>query len=98
MLNSFWGKCGEKTNKSKVEQVVQTLRVCTDEVLEVVYQQTEDNDAPNPKTNIFIACFTAYHARLKLYRYLKKLNEQVFYYDTDSVIYKWRDGQSNQEP
>ena len=109
MLNSFWGKFGERTNKSKTEQVkqpaqlyrlltdaanhVQTLRVCTDEVLEVVYQQTEDNDMPSAKTNIFIACFTTCHARLKLYSYLHRLQTQVLYYDTDSVIYAWRPGQ-----
>ena len=109
MLNSFWGKFGQKTNKSKVEQVkqpaqlyrlltdaanhVQTIRVCTDEVLEVVYHQTEDNDMPSAKTNIFIACFTTCWARLKLYSYLHRLQHQVLYYDTDSVIYAWKEGQ-----
>ena len=109
MLNSFWGKFGERTNKSKVEQVkqpsqlyrlltdsanaIQTIRLCTDEVLEVVYKQTNDNDLPSAKTNIFIAAFTTCWARLKLYSYLQTLGEQVLYYDTDSVIYLWRPGQ-----
>ena len=109
MLNSFWGKFGERTNKSKVLQLkqphelfniltdgandVQSLRVCTDDILEVVYKQTPENDPPNPKTNIFIAAFTTCHARLKLYSYLHRLKEQVLYYDTDSVIYAWRPGQ-----
>ena len=109
MLNSFWGKFGEKTNKSKVEQVVQphqlykiitdsandvqALRLCTDDVLEVVFKQTEDNDLPSDRTNIFIAAFTTCWARLKLYSYLERLGEQVLYYDTDSVIYSWSPGQ-----
>ena len=109
MLNSFWGKFGERTNKSKVLQVktphelfniltdsannVQSLRLCTDDILEVVFNQTPDNDMPNPKTNIFIACFTTCWARLKLYSYLQTLGEQVLYYDTDSVIYRWKEGQ-----
>ena len=109
MLNSFWGKFGERTNKSKVLQLknphelfniltdsanhIQRLRICTDDILEVVYQQTSANDMPNPKTNIFIACFTTCWARLKLYSYLHTLGEQVLYYDTDSVIYKWHPGQ-----
>ena len=108
MLNSFWGKFGERTNKSKTLQVktphelfnilsdsanIQTLRICTDEVLEVVFKQTEANDLPNPKTNIFIACFTTCWARLKLYSYLHSLQQQVLYYDTDSVIYTWKEGQ-----
>ena len=109
MLNSFWGKFGERTNKSKVLQVknphelynimtdsanhVQTLRICTDEVLEIVYRQTDDNAQPSNKTNIFIAAFTTCWARLKLYSYLHRLQEQVLYYDTDSVIYTWSPGQ-----
>ena len=32
-------------------------------------------------------------ARLKLYSYLHRLREQVLYYDTDSVIYTWKEGQ-----
>ena len=109
MLNSFWGKFGERTNKSKVEQVkqpsqlyrlltdsandIQTIRICTEEVLEVVYKQTNDNDLPSAKTNIFIAAFTTCWARLKLYSYLHRLQDQVLYYDTDSVIYSWKEGQ-----
>ena len=109
MLNSFWGKFGERTNKSKVLQVktphelfniltdsanhVQSLRLCTDELMEVVFKQTPANDLPNPKTNIFIACFTTCWARLKLYSYLHRLQDQVLYYDTDSVIYRWKEGQ-----
>ena len=109
MLNSFWGKFGERTNKSKVLQLkqphelfniltdsanhVQTLRICTDDILEVVYKQTDANDMPNAKTNIFIACLTTCHARLKLYSYLHRLQKQVLYYDTDSVIYAQKEGQ-----
>ena len=109
MLNSFWGKFGERTNKTKVEQVkqpsqlyrlltdsandIQAIRICTDEVLEVVYKQTEDNNLPSAKTNIFIAAFTTCWARLKLYSYLQTLGEQVLYYDTDSVIYLWKEEQ-----
>ena len=52
------------------------------------------NDVPpSPKTNIFIAVFTTIWARLKLYSYLEHVNEQVLYYDTDSVIYRWKLGQ-----
>ena len=76
---------------------MQTIRICTEDLLEVVYKQTEDNDLPSNKTNIFIAAFTTCLARLKLYSYLDRLQEQVLYYDTDSVIYRWRPGQSSIE-
>ena len=47
----------------------------------------------NGKTNIFIAAFTTCWARLKLYSYLEQLQQQVLYFDTDSVVYKWSSGQ-----
>ena len=110
MLNSFWGKFGERTNKTKVEQLlrptdllnlvtdaatdIQTLRICNDDVLEVRYKQTEANDMPSTKTNIFVAAFTTCWARLKLYSHLHTLQKQVLYYDTDSVIYSWKEGEN----
>ena len=108
MLNSFWGKFGQRENLPQVEQcttpqelynitedntnVVQELRFCSEEVLEVVYKNKEEAVVPSNKTNVFIAAFTTCHARLKLYSHLEKLGNQVLYYDTDSVIYKWREG------
>ena len=61
--------------------------------MEVVYTSVQDNVPKGKKTNIFIAAFTTCHARLKLFESLELLHNQVLYYDTDSVIYKWREGQ-----
>ena len=113
MLNSFWGKFGQRENLPQVQQCtspnelynlmeddtlqVSNIGICTDEVLEVVYTNTEETVFPSNKTNVFIAAFTTCWARLKLYSYLERLGEQVLYYDTDSVIYKWRDGQTRIE-
>ena len=109
MLNSFWGKFGQRENLSQVQQCtspdqlynlldddtiqVSNMRICTEEVLEVVYTHTEETVFPSNKTNVFIAAFTTCWARLKLYSYLEQLQQQVLYYDTDSVIYKWSPGQ-----
>ncbi|XP_034080793.1 uncharacterized protein LOC117551842 isoform X1 [Gymnodraco acuticeps] len=49
---------------------------------------------PNKVDNIFIAAFTTAYARLKLYSELEKLQRRVFYYDTDSIIYVTRQGES----
>ena len=108
MLNSFWGKFGQRENLPQVKQCttpqelynitedgtneVQELRFCSDDVLEVVYKNKEEAVLPSNKTNVFVAAFTTCHARLKLYSHLEKLNQQVLYYDTDSVIYKWKEG------
>ena len=52
---------------------------------------------PNNRTNVFVAAFTTCWARLKLYSYLERLGDQVMYYDTDSVIYRWKEGQNKLE-
>ena len=109
MLNSFWGKFGQRENLSQVEQCtspnelynildddtkqVLDIRFFTDDVLEVVFKNKEEAVAPSYKTNVFVAAFTTCHARLKLYSYLERLGEQVLYYDTDSVIYRWKPDQ-----
>ncbi|CAH3144149.1 unnamed protein product [Porites evermanni] len=109
MLNSFWGKFGERINKPTTVTVqnpaylfrlisdaaldISTLRLCTDDILEAVYTSVQGNAVKGTKTNIFMAAFTTCHARLKLYESLDTLQQQVLYYDTDSVIYRWRPGQ-----
>ena len=80
---------------SDTTKEISTLRLCTDDVLEAVYTSVHDNAVKGTKNNIFIAAFTTCHARLKLYESLDALQEQVLYFDTDSVIYKWRPGQSS---
>ena len=68
-------------------------RIFNEDVLEVSVMKKEDACEGTGKTNIFIACFTTAMARLKLYKELEKLGEQVLYYDTDSVIYRWKECQ-----
>ena len=72
---------------------ITTMRLCTDDVMEVVYTSKDDNVVKGTKTNIFVAAFTTSYARLKLYESLDVLQQQVLYYDTDSVLYRWKPGQ-----
>ena len=60
--------------------------------MEVVYTSVQDNVVKGTKTNIFVAAFTTSYARLKLYETLDVLQQQVLYYDTDSVVYRWQQG------
>ena len=53
----------------------------------------EDAYQSSFKINVFIAAFTTAQARLKLYDALDSLQERVLYFDTDSVIFKARQGQ-----
>ena len=102
MLNSFWGNFGEPLNKPKTSPAelftvvnnnminINTIRICTEDVLEVVYAQIQDEEPQNGKTNIFVSAFTTSLARLKLYESLEILGERALYFDMDSVIYRWK--------
>ena len=105
---SFWGKFGEKPNKTQtftvtspaelyaiIEDVgnnIHDIRICTDDIVEIDVSKAVEEVIPSNKTNIFIASFTTSWARLELYKYLQLLKEQVLYFDTDSIIYLWRNG------
>ena len=109
MLNSMWGKFGQKPNKTQVKEFddpiqfhefhdsdkydVRYVSVLTEQRVEVHYKHQLQDDPVSPNLNIFIACFTTCWARLKLYKQLHKLKERVLYFDTDSVIFKTSSGQ-----
>ena len=109
MLNSFWGKFGENLDKTRVVPVTDTaqlysalyhntenverIRICNDDLLELVIREDGGNQLSNGRQNIFIAAFTTCFARLKLYQYLDLLKERVLYFNTDSVVYSWMPGQ-----
>ena len=106
---SFWEKFGENEHRPQIiaiqnedarqrivkdeTVVVKDTRIFNDDVLEVSVMKKEDACEGAGKTNIFIPSFTTALARPKLYEELQKLEKQVLYYDTDSVIYGWREGQ-----
>ena len=54
--------------------------------------KVDEEVIPSSKTNIFIASFTTSLARLELYKYLELLKDQVLSFDTDCIIYLWREG------
>ena len=69
------------------------VRICSEDVLEVVTTMDDDAFQNSFKMNVFIAAFTTAQARLKLYQALDILKDRVLYMDTDSIIYKTREGQ-----
>ena len=113
MLNSMWGKFGQKPNKTQVKEFddpiqfhafhdsdkydIRYVSILTEQRVEIHYKHQLQDDPVSPTLNIFIACFTTCWARLKLYEQLNKLKERVLYFDTDSVIYKTSQGQTKPE-
>ena len=75
-------------------EMIKDVRIFNKDVMEVsVMKKEKDACEGAGKTNIFIASFITAHARLKFYAELEKLGEEVLYYDTDSVIYRWKEGE-----
>ena len=103
MLNSFWGKFGQQTNKDKWTYIgdpaeyIQMMTDNTKEINDLMYVN-EEHIALKWKhkdiftdiacnTNVVIACYTTVQARLHLYTLLEQLGERALYFDTDSVVY-----------
>ena len=102
-LNSLWGKFGQNakirhseyidTEKDfyrvilddKIEHI--SLSFLNDNMVYASYERKGEFVKANYNTNIYIACFTSSWARLRLYNMLDKLDKNVCYCDTDSIVY-----------
>ena len=104
-LNSLWGKFGQRTNMGKTEIVgdkaefykillndkyenIHWIDINKDK-LQVSYTIKDKYVENDFNTSIAVASFTTSHARCRLYEALNILKEQVLYFDTDSVVYKY---------
>lgn len=111
MLNSMWGKFGQKPNKVQVREFddpvafsafhesnkydIRYVSVLTENRVEIHYKHQLEDDLASPNLNIFVACFATCWARLRLYETLDLLQDRMFYFDTDSVIFLSRPGEEN---
>ena len=109
MLNSMWGKFGQRTNKTQVQEFddpqkftaflesdkvdIRYVGVLSEERVEIHYRHEVEDDPVAPNLNIFVACFTTCWAQLRLYEALDLLQERVVYFDTDSVVFRSLPGQ-----
>jgi len=107
-LNNFWGKFGQGENFTQVtsctkpcdfftlladdRQQIHRIEIVNDDMIHVYHSYLEECVPIQTNTNIFIAAFTTCWARLKLYETLDQLQQQVLYFDTDSVVYYWEPG------
>ncbi|XP_055380657.1 uncharacterized protein LOC129611502 [Condylostylus longicornis] len=109
ILNSFWGKFGQKENQTQTEIIktpanfytlmtdpnkeVHHILIINDETLVVNWKFKHDEIKPLKTVNVCVASYTTAQARLKLYSYLEKLENRVLYYDTDSIIFISKEGE-----
>lgn len=85
MLNSFWGKFGQQSNKCQVQAINSPAKF---------YELLNDDEVYIHAMRV-VNEETTCHARLYLYRQAlyQLVPEQVLYMDTDSIIYKHSPGQ-----
>ena len=102
MLNSHWGKFGQRPNKDKLTYVADPatyVKMMTDEAIEVTdlmfvnqenigvkWRSKDDFVEALSNTNVVLAAFTTAQARLKLYELLERLDDRVLYFDTDRLV------------
>jgi hypothetical protein len=102
-LNSLWGKFGQNPKVKHTEYIdnekdfhrvilddkIEQISLCflNDNMVYVSYEHKDEFVKTSYNTNIYIACFTSSWARLRLYNMLEKLDKNVCYCDTDSVVY-----------
>lgn len=109
ILNSFWGKFGQRENQQQTIIInqssdlfdlmshpsiqVQQILPVNEKNIVITFTVKEEASEILSTVNVCVAAYTTAQARLKLYSYLEQLKERVLYYDTDSVIYVSRQGE-----
>lgn len=103
LLNSLWGKFGQKDINKKDEFLdrkkffnilnndkidVIDFEEMTSDCIFIQYKDGETDNLHLNNSNPAIASYTSSQARLKLYDAMQKLGTKVLYHDTDSLIYK----------
>lgn len=103
MLNSIYGKFGQRLNLRKSHMVdnvkdlcklmcaqdktVVDFRILSEDIMQIETVNNEHFDETDLKTNVLVSIFTASWARLKLLTVMQQLGDRVLYTDTDSLIY-----------
>ena len=109
ILNSFWGKFGQRSNLTQTtyiddpeefmdmmtsdNQEIKNVRFVNDQAVQLDWVYNSDFIAASSRTNVVIAAYTTAQARLKLYSYLRPLGDRVLYCDTDSIVFTTIPGQ-----
>ncbi|CAB4030437.1 DNA polymerase [Paramuricea clavata] len=102
LLNSLWGKLAQNEDTavvSFIDEFEELLQLVNDNSIDVTSLDFISDDVARtthrktgslitlPNRNVVIASFATAYARLELFKILHCLQEDVLYYDTDSVIY-----------
>ncbi|XP_055714798.1 uncharacterized protein LOC129808916 [Phlebotomus papatasi] len=111
MLNSLWGRFIMRENFTKTTicnspeelnallsseaiKIVQFYPASDNQFI-VSWKHIHDSEPPSKYVNMGVGICTTTNARIKLYSILSKIGHNIFYCDTDSVIYVVPAGEEN---
>lgn len=107
ILNSLWGKFGQRDDLIKCVIMKNAYELFDYEVKKRVGRLVEVKEQMvgggsrmkyfkdtmfHPTKNVAVAAFVTAHARIRLWKVMKRLGTRVLYHDTDSVIYETDNG------
>lgn len=73
-------------------QLIHRVEIVNEDMIHIYHSYDGPCIPSQNNVNIFIAAFTTCWARLQLYESLDRVQEQVLYFDADSIIYWWERG------
>jgi hypothetical protein len=102
-LNSLWGRFGMRQNQTQTKFVkdisifythllsdrlenMQVLFV-DDKTAQMTFKYKEEFVDKSYDTNLYVAAFTTANARLRLYEQMRRVDHNILYCDTDSIVY-----------
>ena len=107
-LNCLWGYFALNSNKKQFKIItkrneledlinddrydVHNIDFSDENFIQVTFSEKKEYCYGGHYTNVIIASFVTAQARLKLYDELIKLGIRVLYFDTDSIIFVYKDG------
>jgi hypothetical protein len=110
-LNNLWGKFSECQTYRKHEMInssekfysfltdstliLKDIHALSENTAQIEYVHKDGHTPESPYVNIFIGIFTTAHARTRLYKEMSRLQNNVCYYDTDSLVYLFDSLDSN---
>ena len=68
---------------------VTSIRVINERLVMVTFKTEEDFIETSSRLNVVVAAYVTAQARMKLYSYLRPLQERVLYFDTGTIVFSW---------
>jgi hypothetical protein len=104
ILNSFWGKLGQRQQKPKVEYLsnvselhdvqrdsrkeIKNFHIINPDIVAIEYVVGKEFLEDSNVSSEILAGFTTTYARLELLKHIRCVSKAILYTDTDSIIFK----------